>query len=319
MNVKIAYMVTTSMHIIYFIITQMDTITLNTIISELYETGHPERDDFDIFINEELQPHHHYKVCLRILQDHMIFIDKRSKIYANEANQYLNRILQLKREVTYPIRPEKINNQVIDVIEDVRNFKRNILADLLSGPPQIQLPPTFISHMLNELEKFRFMFYYFKAHGELPPVNTLNEHKLWLLDIEGHLGGIHDNLDAVEKLLRKRLCKQQKVFKALHAKTLEFIGYIKHGVVGGNHLSQLDSDSSQAVMVYLNLVREVLQFRDSNLALGTIDSHMLLHMIFEEIYYLRLLTVAAQNYDPLPDTQMKLDQNSLMAIQMMPK
>ncbi|CAH6419326.1 Domain of unknown function (DUF2935)-containing protein [uncultured virus] len=274
--------------------------------------------DFKVLLKPKLEIFDHYRIWIRILQDHMKFIVKRSEVYKHTANTFLDILTRLKEEVITGVANfDQFNSRIIEIVENIRNFKRQILADLLGRPPQVLLPPTFLSHMLNELEKFRFMIYFIKVNKEFPPVNSLNEHELWLLDIAGHLGGIKDNLDAVEKLLRKRLYKQQKIFMALHNKALEFIGYVKHNVVGGYHLDRLDTQSIEATIVYLNLVKEILDLREGNLALGTIDREMLLHMILEEIYYLKILNMRIQNYDPLASYQLKPNEKSLAVISAM--
>lgn len=277
--------------------------------------------DFAVFLKVDLQPLDHYHVWLRILQDHMMFIYERTKVHADKALQYFNLLDSLKNTVAEDAVGgiAQFNDNVIDAVETVRNFKREILSELLAGDRTVLLPPTFLSHMLSELEHFRFVIYYMRVHGEMPPVHHLNEHKLWLLDIEGHLQSIEDTLDPVDKLLRKRLTKQKKMFGKLHMKALEFIGYIKHGVEGGNQLLQIDNESRDAVILYLNLVNEIRQLRSDNLALGVIDEGMLLHMIFEEIYYLRQLQQGTHDYDPIAGIQVPLDTNSIAAVAAMPK
>lgn len=296
---------------------------LNQLIETLYSPTDPETVDFGIFQKEQLDVYDHYRFWVRVLQDHMIFIIKRSKEYEARANDFLVQLTELKQTLMSgaPDNFNQFNEQVIEIVENIRDFKRYILNDLLTKQPLISLPPTFISHMLNELEKFRFLIHYIQVNNQFPPTNNLNEHELWLGDIMGHLTGIKDNLDPVEKLLRKRLYKQKKVFKALHHKTIEFIGYFKHGVepnlsVGG--LDRIDAPSMEATILYLNLVREILELRSQNIALGVIDRHMLLHMIFEEVYYLKCLSTSVQNYDPLASIQIKLNPESVAALQNMP-
>lgn len=294
---------------------------LNELVRSLYNPNNAETADFGIFMKPKLEVHDHYRLWLRVLQDHMIFIIKRSKLYDEKAGEFLARLTQLKEQVMNgsPGDMPRFNEEVIQIVEIIHEFKRTILAGLLSGPPQILLPPTFLSHMLNELEKFRFMIYYFKANGTLPPVNRLNDHELWLSDIAGHLGSIHDNLDPTEKLIRMRLHDQKKVFKALHHKALEFINYVKHGVVGGRHIDALTDQSVISTLAYLNLVNEIRQLRESNEALGVVDRHMLLHMIIEEVYYLKTLPEGVNSFDPLAAFQMPFDLKSLDAISLIPR
>lgn len=270
--------------------------------------------DFGIFQKTQLDIYDHYRFWL---QDHMIFIIKRSKQYEQQTRDFLNHLTELKQSLMSG-NPNDFNEEVREIVEGIRDFKRSILSDLLTQQPQITLPATFISHMLNELEKFRFIIHYVKANNEFPPANNLNEHELLLLDIAGHLEGIKDNLDPIEKFLRKRLHEQKKIFKALHNKALELIGYIKHGVDPYRNTERIDGPSMEATLLYLNLVNEILMIRSHNIAIGVIDRHMLLHMIFEEIYYLKCLDGSLQNYDPLQSIQMKFNGKSVAALEAIP-
>lgn len=63
--------------------------------------------------------------------------------------------------------------------------------------------PTFISHMLNELEEYEKILLHLQRTGHLPEVNIVELHKLWLSDIVGHLDTIKSKLDFVELLIRK--------------------------------------------------------------------------------------------------------------------
>lgn len=290
--------------------------TIPELITALHDPNNLFAAEFSIFNKPNLDIFDHYRFWLTVLQHHMIFISDRSKAYEPQAKALHDRVVQLKQALKNN-GEFTINGKVVALIEDVRNFKRQILSDLLSGPPMITLPPTFLSHMLNELEKFRFIAYFIQVNGEFPPIYSLNEHELWITDIVGHLGGIKDNLDSVEKLLRKRLHEQKKIFHALHHKTLEFIGYAKHNVIGEASLGRLNNEAMGAVFLYLALVREVAELRSQNMALGIIDEGMLLHMIFEEIYYLKCLEVAAPGFDPLAACQLKPDPKSLTTINAM--
>lgn len=301
--------------------------TLGELVRAILVSNDADTTDFEIFLKERFTVYDHYRVWLRILQDHMRFIHRRaSDAYKQRAQDLFDEVSALKAIVVsgnVGINQQfyQFNDRVIAAIEQARLLKVDILTDLLNESARtiaVLLPPTLISHMLDELKKFRFMVYYIRVHGELPPTLSLNEHKLWISDIAGHLGSIEDNLDSTEKLLRKRLLKQKKIFKGLHEKALEYIHYHKHGVQGGNNNVRLNNESNYETLLYLRLVREILTLREANMALGIIDRHMLLHMIFEEIYYLRSLSVAEIGYDPIPLTQI-LDPKSQAVIEAMPE
>lgn len=297
---------------------------MDKIAEALLNSGDRDAEDFSIFGEHQLSINDHYVFWLRVLQDHMIFISARSQKYKRNAEEHLQRAVNLKKAAfnnnfseygTY----KRYNAAVIQLIENIRTFKISLLNQLTNEPgdPVVLLPPTFISHMLNELEKFRYIAHSIQVTGALPPVYSLNEHEVWLIDIAGHLGAIKDNLDDVEKIMRHQLCKHKKVFKGLHAKSIELIGYLRHQVVPRNSLDLLTSQAQVETLVYLHLVKEILDLVKEKHMLGIMDKRMLTHMIFEEIYYLKKLEESSHSYDPLQANQIEPNETSVTIIHSM--
>jgi hypothetical protein len=289
---------------------------MEQLIRDLYDPKDEDMSDFVIFKKNVLSIADHYLFWLRVLQDHMIFISSRSQKYKAHAESYLEHITQLKLKVPKQSDLKAVTEEIIAIIEVIRDFKRLLLDDLTNhlGEPTVLLPPTFISHMLNELEKFRFLVHHVKINGSLPPVYSLNEHELWLIDIAGHLGAIRDNLDETDKMLRRQAYKQCKIFAKLHAKAVEFICYLKHEVIPENAISGLTALADVETLLYLHFVKEVLELTERKQALGILDSRMLIHMLFEELYYLKNLQIATNLYDPLQACQIKPDPLSMRVV-----
>nr|WP_318153096.1 DUF2935 domain-containing protein [Metabacillus arenae] len=87
---------------------------------------------------------------------------------------------------------------------ELRELKLTIVKQQLIGKIKISLSPTFISHMVNELEEAMRLFSYYRK-GEKPPVvHPLHHDLLWLLDAAGHAGAIDANLDRVETKLKEK-------------------------------------------------------------------------------------------------------------------
>jgi len=135
---------------------------------------------------------------LQVLGDHSRFI--RDSLYPSEqkdietAKQFLN---------TFDSYLEKVRNQNINdfqsfteevepVVQQFRVFKLSLIERQLLGKVGIHLPPTFINHMVNELDEYLRVMTYLEK-GEAPPVfHELHHHMLWLLDASGHAGAIND-------------------------------------------------------------------------------------------------------------------------------
>lgn len=83
--------------------------------------------------------------------------------------------------------------------KEIRMFKLSIIQKQLEGKITIHFTPTFINHMVNEVEEYITVLEFLKK-GEVPPVfHELHYHLVWLTDAAGHAGSISGGLDLVEK------------------------------------------------------------------------------------------------------------------------
>ena len=79
--------------------------------------------------------------------------------------------------------------------KEIRAFKLNIIQKQLEGKITIHFTPTFINHMVNEVEEYITVLEFLKK-GEVPPVfHELHYHLVWLTDAAGHAGSISGGLD----------------------------------------------------------------------------------------------------------------------------
>jgi len=200
-----------------------------------------------------------------ILQDHLFFI------YSALAKDEIE-VIELVKELYNNFSGSR------GEMEEILQLKKDILARLLSGMCDISLDPTFLNHMINEAEE-----------AINPSTDAGSLHKLWLLDVEGHLITIKKMLDPVEKQLMRLIKKDIKTFNALFCKTLEFIGYLRSGVTDFPALVRLTNESATNVRIYLELITEIGDGLKSGETLGTIKPIMIDHMLREQSFYLHKL------------------------------
>jgi len=86
------------------------------------------------------------------------------------------------------------------------------------------MPPTFINHMVNEIEEYLFILEQIIQNRE-KKANALHYHLLWLSDGFGHADSISSNLDFTEKLLINEARCFSQSFEDLYLKAIEFTGY----------------------------------------------------------------------------------------------
>ncbi len=184
----------------------------------------------------------------------------------------------------------------------LREFKLELLRKHLIGKIKIHLSPTFINHMINELEEYLRILNHLKG-GQVPPTyHELHHHLVWLLDAAGHSEAISSNLDGVEKRLREKSDSFTKQFEDFYLKAVEMAGYLRTNLAEFPALEKFNSDTQLEIKLFQGFLKEIEELRLSKQALGTFAPLMADHMLREECYYLMKLSESANldtpNCDP---------------------
>ncbi|WP_312476328.1 DUF2935 domain-containing protein [Neobacillus sp.] len=179
----------------------------------------------------------------------------------------------------------------------LREFKFSLLRKHLIGKIKIHLSPTFLNHMVNELEEYVRIINHLKA-GQVPPIyHELHHHLLWLLDAAFHSEAISSNLDGVETKLREKSNAFKKHFEDFYLKAVELAGYLRTNLTAFPALSKMNVDTQLEMKLFQNFLHELEELELSHQALGTFAPLMADHMSREECYYLMKLAESA-NLDP---------------------
>ncbi len=238
---------------------------------------------------------------LQILGDHARFIhdslapsEKQSIEMANYFIQTFDRLLG-RIETTDLVH---LSVRATQEAKKIREFKLEILRKQLQGEIKIHFPPTFVNHMVNEVEEYLRVLEYLQK-GEIPPVfHELHHHLVWLLDANGHAGAIDSNLDQVEKKLKETSRGYFKQFQDFYLKAVEMTGYLRSNLTEFSALSKFNSDISLEMILFMNFLRELEELGLSNQALGTFAPLMADHMGREECYYLIKVAESAKLIRP---------------------
>lgn len=190
-----------------------------------------------------------------------------------------------------------LTNQAYRSAADVRAFKLHLLKRHLTGRIKIHLSPTFINHMLNELDEYMVILS-FLLKGQLPVFHPVHYHLLWLPDGMGHADGVADNLDEVEKELREKSRDFREKFCRLDQKAREMVGYMRTGTMSFPSLDRLNYEVEAAMAPFKKFLEELIRLRADNRVLGTLQPIMADHMAREECYYLTKLSGASNTALP---------------------
>ncbi|WP_172369006.1 DUF2935 domain-containing protein [Sporosarcina jiandibaonis] len=185
--------------------------------------------------------------------------------------------------------------------EEIRTFKLLLLKEHLVGKIKISLPPTFINHMVNEVEEAIRVFSYL-GEGQMPPaVHPLHHDLLWLLDAAGHAGAIDSNLDDVEKMHKKMSREFKKDWEAFYLKAVEMAGYLRANVMKFPALEKFHKDIDLEMKLFKVFLNELEEMRLNKKILGTLTPLMADHMAREETYYLMKLAETTDLPPPKDD------------------
>ncbi|TCT20323.1 DUF2935 family protein [Melghiribacillus thermohalophilus] len=243
---------------------------------------------------------------LQIMGDHARFI--RDSLFPSEAaelhiaksfvNTY-DTYLDQARQTIEPAEWTHLTRQTEHATREFREFKLSIMERHLQGKIGIHLSPTFINHMVNELDEYLLIIRYLKEK-KIPPVfHELHHHLVWLLDAAGHAGAIHDELDGVEKRLRDKSQSFVKHFENFYLKATELTGYLRTSLKTFPALKRFNNEVEMKIAVFRGFLHEIEEMELNETVLGTFSGLMADHMSREECYY--LIKLAESTGSPLPE------------------
>ncbi|MFC2948723.1 DUF2935 domain-containing protein [Virgibacillus sediminis] len=245
-----------------------------------------------------------HQFWLQVLGDHSRFI--RDSLYPSEKKDIqiaedfvytfdllLNRVKSLQESNVIAFTKEADH-----AAEELKDFKLSLIRRHLIGEIGIHLSPSFINHMVNELEEYQLVISYLKQ-GEAPPVfHELHHHLIWMLDASGHAGAINDELDKVEDRLKQKSKAFADHFDAFYLKAVELTGFLRTNVHSFPALRRFNNDVEIELQLFRTFLGEIEEMELSKTVLSTFSVLMADHMAREECYYLRKLAESTDTSPP---------------------
>lgn len=234
----------------------------------------------------------------QVLGDHSRFIHDSlapsEKKYIQKAEQFITQFDGLLERVRSGITSQqsliKLVKEAKKEGEALRKFKLTIIKQHLVGKIKIMLTPSFVNHMVNELDEALRLFSHYEKGERAPDVHPLHHDLLWLLDAAGHAGAIDSNLDRVEKQLKKHGEQFTKDWEAFYLKAVEMAGYLRANVSKFPALSRFHQDIELEMTLFKHFLRELEEMELRKETLGILTPLMADHMAREECYYLTKLS-----------------------------
>ncbi|WP_026673177.1 DUF2935 domain-containing protein [Alkalihalobacterium bogoriense] len=237
---------------------------------------------------------HHF--WLQVLGDHSRFIydtlSPREEEHVATAKHFIEMFDNLLYRSKQPMTREQLlqlSEEAIVYAKEIREFKLDIIKEHLVGDVVIELSPTFLNHMVNEVEEYIRILPYL-LNEEIPPAcHPLHHHLVWLLDAAGHADGISGSLDMVEKKLLEKSQDFTKTFEQYYIKAVEMAGYLRANIDKFPALDRFNDQVQLEIILFKNFLDELEELEMTNRMLGTLQGLMADHMAREECYYLMKL------------------------------
>ncbi|PLS18447.1 hypothetical protein CVD28_07225 [Bacillus sp. M6-12] len=245
---------------------------------------------------------------MQILGDHSRFIHDSlapsEKRYIEKASQFIIKFDQLLAAAKTPAEDQNLISLLRlaqTEAEAIRDLKLSLIRDHLAGEVKISLTPSFLNHMVNEVEEALRLFSFYVTGQQAPGVHPLHHDLLWLLDAAGHAGAIANELDTVEKKLKRQAKQFAKDWEEFYLKSIELTGFLRTKLAEFPALAKFHHDVDLEMTIFRHFLRELEEMELKKEILGALTPLMADHMAREECYYLTKLAESAAIKHPACD------------------
>ncbi|MCJ8010252.1 DUF2935 domain-containing protein [Paenibacillus sp. KQZ6P-2] len=238
-----------------------------------------------------------HRFWLQILGDHARFIyNALSSTEAEDvrtAEQFIvwfDQLLDQARTIQQAGALNELNEQAYQAVLKLHAFKLRLLDRLLLGKVVIAMSPTFINHMLNELEEYERILTELRSGKPVPYYHPLHHDLLWLPDAVFHSAAIASDLDGVERRLIYKSKEFEQHFNEFYLKALELVGYLRTLKTTYPSIKKFHQDVDLEMAAFMAFLLEVEELDISAELLSRLNRLVPDHMYREECYYLQKLS-----------------------------
>jgi hypothetical protein len=238
-----------------------------------------------------------HRFWLQVLGDHARFIlnatSPMEEVEVKRAKEFVrvfDELLTISRKALSSAELVKLTQDAETYAKSFRAFKLYLLKRHLTGQLKCGLSPTFLNHMVNEIEEYIRILKSLKEEKTPAPVHPIHHHLLWLSDASGHASILASDIDMAEKVWIKRCESFAKTFEALYLKAIEIAGYLRSNIEKFPALSRFNQDAGLEMQLFRNFLVELEEMEINLEVLGALTPLMPDHMARESCYYLQKLS-----------------------------
>lgn len=237
-----------------------------------------------------------HRFWLQILGDHSRFIfnslspaEKADVHKAREFIELFDQLLCQAREVNCFAQLTELTDYAFEYAKNLRCFKLDLLRRHLVDKIVISLSPTFLNHMVNELEEYLRILECLLAKQPPPIEHPVHHHLLWVSDAIGHAATLSCGVDMVETDLKETSECFARDFKELYLKAVELKGYLRTGEEEFPALTRYNFQVEKEILQFNNFLCKLLHLVGTKEALSILMPLTPDHMLREECYFLTKL------------------------------
>ncbi len=246
-----------------------------------------------------------HQFWLQILGDHSRFIynslSPKERKDIETADQFIHlfdRLLEHARVIVDGSQLAELNKSAQQATMSLRAFKLDLLERLLLGKVAIGLTPTFLNHMVNELDEYARTLDELTQGRPVPHFHSLHHDLLWLPDAAGHAAALQMGLDAVEKRLLHKSEAFEQHFNEFYLKAIELTGYLRTVNKQYPSIVRFHDDVNMEMVIFMGFLKEIEELELSEELLSRLNPLIPDHMYREECYYLMKLAQSGQITPP---------------------
>jgi hypothetical protein len=180
----------------------------------------------------------------------------------------------------------RLSEQAAAAVSDLRQFKLHLLRRMLTGHVGLNLSPSLLDHMLNELDEYERLLARLTAGAVPPPAHALHYHLLWLSDQAGHAEAIKSRLDPAEAALVHRTEGFARTFNEFYLKAITLAGFLRTQLDQFPALSRFNHQAELETHVFEAFLQEVLELNLDDAVLSVLAPLLADHMLREACYYI---------------------------------
>lgn len=246
-----------------------------------------------------------HQFWLQIMGDHARFIqialspaETADVAQAQSFIETFDALLAEARQPDAEARLPQLNAQASEAVKALKTFKLSLLERTLTGKVVILFTPSFLNHMVNELEEYERILNALLAGQPVPLLHPLHYDLVWLQDAVGHAAELAADFDPVEKRWIAKSEGFRAGFEAFFLKAVEMAGYMRTGLKDFPAYRRFHTEVDLEMKVFMRFLQEIEELQIGPELLDRIDPLMADHMFREECYYLTKLAAAGLVPDP---------------------